>query len=121
MTTPTYAEDLARRAKAASRLLAPTIGARKNAWLHHAADALEKRTPEILDANAGDVAAAQTHLSAANIDRLRLTPERVRAAANGLREIAALPDPVGRVLDSSVRPNGLQVQKISVPLGVLLF
>jgi glutamate-5-semialdehyde dehydrogenase len=55
------------------------------------------------------------------VDRLRLTPERLRAAADGLREIAALPDPVGRVLDSKVRPNGLRVQKVSVPLGVIFF
>jgi glutamate-5-semialdehyde dehydrogenase len=58
---------------------------------------------------------------AANIDRLRLTPDRIRAAASGLREIAALTDPVGRVLDSRVRPNGLRIEKISVPLGVILF
>ena len=119
MTAPCYAEDLARRAEAASRLLAPIIGARKNAWLMHAADALEKRATEILAANAKDIAVAQASLSAANIDRLRLTPERIRAAANGLRGIVALPDPVGRVLDSSVRPNGLHIHKISVPLGVL--
>jgi glutamate-5-semialdehyde dehydrogenase len=121
MTATSYAEDLARRAKAASRLLAPTIGARKNAWLHHAADALENRQAEILVANAKDIAEAESSLSAANIDRLRLTPERIRAAAKGLREIVALPDPIGRVLDSSVRPNGLHIHKVSVPLGVIFF
>jgi glutamate-5-semialdehyde dehydrogenase len=122
MTWTTYAEDLARRARIASRLLAPTIGERKNRWLLHAAAALEKRAPEILAANAEDVAgAAQAHLSAANIDRLRLNSDRIGAAAKGLREIAVLADPVGRVLDSSVRPNGLHVHKVSVPLGVILF
>src|SRR5207244_10209463 len=55
------------------------------------------------------------------LDRLKLTPERLRAAADGVREVAALPDPVGRVLDSSARPNGLQVLKVSVPLGVIFF
>ena len=60
-------------------------------------------------------------LTGAQIDRLRLTPDRIQAAAAGLREVAALPEPVGRVLDSSVRPNGLQVLKVGVPLGVILF
>jgi glutamate-5-semialdehyde dehydrogenase len=122
MNWTTYSEDLARRARAASRLLAPTLGERKNRWLAHAADALIKRTSEILNANANDVnGATQANLSAANIDRLRLTPERIREAAAGLHDIAALPDPVGRVLDSNVRPNGLHVHKVSVPLGVIFF
>ena len=117
-----YCEDLGRRARAASRLLATATGAQKNRWLAAAALALEKRAAEILAANAGDVAAAgKAELTPAQIDRLRLTPERLRAAATGLREVAALPDPVGRVLDSSVRPNGLQVHKVSVPLGVIFF
>jgi glutamate-5-semialdehyde dehydrogenase len=116
------AEDLARRARCAGRLLAPILGERKNRWLLHAAEALEKRASEILDANANDVnAATRTNLSAANIDRLRLTPQRVREAAGGLREIAALPDPVGRILEGNVRPNGLRVHKVSVPLGVIFF
>src|SRR5262249_22525832 len=122
MTWKAYAEDLASRARSAARILALTISERKNRLLLHAADALEKRTPEVLNANTNDVnAARQANLTSANIDRLRLTPDRVRAAATGLRVIAALPDPVGRVLERSVRPNGLQIQKISVPLGVILF
>jgi glutamate-5-semialdehyde dehydrogenase len=121
MNSLSYAEALARRARDASRLLGTIIGARKNAWLHHAASSLEKRAEEVLAANANDVAAAETHLSAANLDRLRLTPERIRAAAHGLREIVALPDPIGRVLDSNVRPNGLHIHKVSVPLGVIFF
>lgn len=122
MDLPAYCEDLARRARQASRLLAAAPGARKNGWLGAAADGLEKRTPEILAANARDVAsAAEAGLAAAQIDRLRLTPERVRAAAAGLREIAALPDPVGRVLGSNVRPNGLHIHKVAVPLGVIFF
>ena len=122
MNLTTYAEDLARRARAASRLLANIGTDRKNRWLLYAADALESRTSEILDANAQDVhAATQANLSQANIDRLRLTPARVRDAADGLRGIAALPDPVGRVLESRIRPNGLHIQKIRVPLGVIFF
>jgi glutamate-5-semialdehyde dehydrogenase len=122
MNVPSYCEDLARRARAASRLLATAAGEQKNRWLAWAAQALAIRMPEILEANGRDVAAAaQFGLNAAQVDRLRLTPERLEAAAQGLRAIAALPDPVGKVLDSSVRPNGLQVLKVGVPLGVIFF
>jgi glutamate-5-semialdehyde dehydrogenase len=118
----TYCEDLGRRARAAARLLATASGAAKNRWLSASAAALTKRTDEILPANARDVAAAQENgLSSAQVDRLRLTPVRLQAAADGLREVAALADPVGRVLDSSVRPNGLHVHKVGVPLGVIFF
>ncbi|MSQ96448.1 MAG: glutamate-5-semialdehyde dehydrogenase [Gemmataceae bacterium] len=120
MNWTSYTEDLARRARAASRILATADTARKNRWLLHAAHALGNRNQEILDSNSQDLAAA-TNLSQANIDRLRLTPDRIAAAAQGLREIAALPDPVDRTLDSRVRPNGLKIQKISVPLGVIFF
>jgi glutamate-5-semialdehyde dehydrogenase len=122
MDLSSYCDDLARRARAASRLLATSTGNRKNRWLHLSADNLEKRSAEIVHANGKDIAAAgDAGLTAAQVDRLRLTPERIRAAANGLREIAALPDPVGRVLDSTVRPNGLHVHKVAVPLGVIFF
>jgi glutamate-5-semialdehyde dehydrogenase len=117
-----YCQELGRRARAAARLLATATGARKNDWLRRAAQALETQTAPLLEANARDVAAARAAaLMAAQIDRLRLTPERLRAAAQGLRECAVLPDPVGRVLDSSVRPNGLHVHKVGVPLGVIFF
>jgi len=122
MDLSTYCEDLGRRARAAARLLSTVHGDRKNRWLVLSAQEMEGRAADILAANARDVAAASEHgLSAAQIDRLRLTPERIRAAAAGLREIAALPDPVGRVLDSNMRPNGLQVYKVGVPLGVIFF
>jgi glutamate-5-semialdehyde dehydrogenase len=122
MDFPAYSDELGRQARAAARVLATAPGARKNAWLREAAAALEKRCGEILDANARDLAGAeQAGLTSAQLDRLRLTPDRVRAAAAGLREVAALPDPIGRVLDSSVRPNGLEVHKVSVPLGVIFF
>jgi glutamate-5-semialdehyde dehydrogenase len=122
MDLPLYCDDLARRARTAARTLATAIGQRKNDWLRQAATALEARSGEILEANARDVAAAKTfELTPAQVDRLRLTPDRIRAAAVGMREVAALPDPVGRVLDSNVRPNGLLVEKIGVPLGVIFF
>jgi glutamate-5-semialdehyde dehydrogenase len=80
------------------------------------------RADEILHANSQDLdLAPQFGLSSAQIDRLRLTPEGLHVAAAGLGEIAALPDPVGRVLDSSIRPNGLHIHKVGVPLGVILF
>ncbi|MBI2806772.1 MAG: glutamate-5-semialdehyde dehydrogenase [Planctomycetes bacterium] len=117
-----YSDDLALRARDAARLLANADTERKDRWLLHAAGALEKRAAEVLAENAKDVAsAAQAGLSAANIDRLRLTPRRISDAAAGLRAIAALPDPVGRVLDRRERPNGLRIQKLSVPLGVIFF
>jgi glutamate-5-semialdehyde dehydrogenase len=117
-----YCDDLARRAKAAARALAVAPGAKKDAWLRAAADALESRRDEILAANEADLAgAAAAGLTAAQTDRLRLTPARLKAAADGLRDVAALPDPVGQVRSSTVRPNGLEVHKVGCPLGVILF
>ena len=117
-----YCDDLARRARAAARLLATATGARKNRWLTGSASGLVKRSDEILRANARDLDMAREYgLSPAQVDRLRLTPARLEAAAAGLREVAALPDPIGRVLDSNVRPNGLHVHKVGVPLGVIFF
>jgi glutamate-5-semialdehyde dehydrogenase len=122
MELSAYCEDLGRRARVAARALATTTGDRKNRWLRRAGAALEARADEIRQANARDLASAsEVGLNAAQTDRLRLTPERIAAVAAGLREVAALPDPVGRVLDSSMRPNGLQVYKVGVPLGVLFF
>jgi glutamate-5-semialdehyde dehydrogenase len=117
-----YCLDLARRARAASRQLATASGACKNGWLLGAAEVLEQRYDEVLDANEKDLmAAAELGLSTAQVDRLRLTEDRLRDAVAGLREVAVLPDPVGQVRAGSVRPNGLQVHKVGVPLGVLLF
>jgi glutamate-5-semialdehyde dehydrogenase len=119
---PAYCDDLGRRARAAARLLATATGARKDRWLTNSAAALEKRRDEVLRANARDLSGAEENgLTPAQIDRLRLTPARLQAAADGLRQVAALPDPVGRVLDSNVRPNGLHVHKVGVPLGVIFF
>lgn len=117
-----YCVDVAQRARIAARLLATVDGGRKNDGLRLAAECLEERAEEVLAANAKDLAGADAlGLSAAQIDRLRLTPPRLQDAAAGLREVAALPDPVGQVRSGSVRPNGLTVHKVGVPLGVLLF
>jgi glutamate-5-semialdehyde dehydrogenase len=117
-----YCEDLARRARAASRTLATVPTIRKNEWLERTAKALGSRTAEILRANERDLSAARSSgLPSALIDRLKLSPDRLAAAAAGLREIATLPDPIGQVLHTSVRPNGLKVQKVGVPLGVIFF
>jgi glutamate-5-semialdehyde dehydrogenase len=114
--------DMARRAKVASQLLASVRTAEKNRWLLAASSALEARTAEVLEANAQDVAAAPGYgLNAAAIDRLKLTPARIRSAADGLRQVAALPDPVGEVRAGGIRPNGLHVLKVGVPLGVVFF
>ncbi|MGZ6696683.1 MAG: glutamate-5-semialdehyde dehydrogenase, partial [Solirubrobacteraceae bacterium] len=90
------------------------------AALHAIADALEARTPEILEANARDMDAGHANgLSAALLDRLALDAGRIRAMADGVRAIAALPDPVGEVIDGRRLPNGLDVRKTRVPLGVI--
>jgi glutamate-5-semialdehyde dehydrogenase len=117
-----YCADLGRRARAAARALATAPSARKDRWLAEAAAALGGRRDEILAANARDVAGArEAGLGAAALDRLRLTPDRLQSAAEGLREVAALPDPVGQVREVRVRPNGLEVRKVGVPLGVIFF
>ena len=112
--------ELGRRAKAASRLLATASTAHKDAALLAAADALVGATAEILAANAVDVARAEGEgVSPTVVDRLRLDERRVASMASGLRQVASLPDPVGEVLDGWVRPNGLRVSRVRVPLGVV--
>src|SRR5712671_961971 len=110
---------LARQAKAAARELAKLTTAEKNGCLLAMADALEKNG-RIKEANALDMAAGQSALSSAMLDRLKLDDKRIASMAKGLREVAALPDPVGRVLDERVRPNGLRLRKISTPIGVVV-
>lgn len=113
---------MAERAKAAEAILACAQTDQKNRWLSTAANALESRTSEILAANAKDLAAAHAFgLNSAAIDRLTLTPARISSAAEGMRQVAGLPDPVGEIRECEVRPNGLQVQKVGVPLGVIFF
>jgi glutamate-5-semialdehyde dehydrogenase len=92
----------------------------KNLALLTAAELLVERSAEILDANAQDLAAAAADgMAASAIDRLRLTEARIEGMAAGLRQVAALPDPVGEVLDGTRRPNGLEIQRVRVPLGVV--
>ena len=112
--------DLGRRAKAAARVLATSSTAVKDAALLAAADLLVDRTELILAANDVDVARAGAEgTSAAVIDRLRLTASRIEAMAGGLRQVSGLPDPVGQVIDGWVRPNGLRISQVRVPLGVV--
>jgi glutamate-5-semialdehyde dehydrogenase len=113
---------MAQRARTASTLLAQVSTAKKNEWLRNAANALESRQAELLAANATDVAAAPDFgLDAAAIDRLTLNAKRISAMAEGLRQVAALPDPVHEIREATQRPNGLQVLKVGVPLGVVFF
>jgi glutamate-5-semialdehyde dehydrogenase len=113
---------LAVRAKGAARQLAAVQGILKNRWLELAARRLNERRSDIRVANEKDLARApQLGLTSAQVDRLRLTDDRIRSAANGLVEISRLPDPIGRVLSGETRPNGLRIHKVGVPLGVLLF
>jgi glutamate-5-semialdehyde dehydrogenase len=112
--------DLCVAAKQAARTLARLDSATRDAGLEAIAAALEARVDDIVEANAADMKAGQdAQLSAALLDRLRLTPERVAAMARGVREIAALRDPVGEVLEGFRLPNGLDVRKVRVPLGVV--
>lgn len=112
--------ELADRAKAAARRMAIVQGGAKNAWLKRSAQALVERAAEVIEANARDIAAAPGFgLSAAAIDRLTLNPKRIDEMAKGLLEVAALADPIGEVIASSRRPNGLQVSQVRVPLGVI--
>ncbi|MBI3837121.1 MAG: glutamate-5-semialdehyde dehydrogenase [Planctomycetia bacterium] len=117
-----YCLETAQRARGASAELASLASGRKIAWLKRAAELLRSGQSELAEANALDLAAApQFALTAAQIDRLRLAPSAVEAMAVGLEEIAALPEPIGEVIDSSIRPNGLEVLKVRVPLGVMFF
>ena len=112
-------EQMGINAKAAARTLL-TAGELKNKALLAIADALIENTDKIVSANALDLEAARENgTRAALIDRLTLTPARIEGMADGVRQVAALPDPVGKVLDGTVRPNGLKIEKVKVPLGVI--
>lgn len=112
---------LARDAKDASRELGRLTTEERNRALEAMAKALEAVTPELLAANAQDLEVGRgLGLSGAMMDRLTLNPARIAAMAGGVREVAGLPDPVGRVLNERVRPNGLTLRKVSVPIGVVV-
>src|SRR5688572_24668737 len=121
MTLQEQITALAKQARQASRALARLTTAEKNAALHTMADALETSKDTLLKANAQDMeGATKGGLSAAMLDRLRLDEKRILSVAKGLREVAELPDPVGRVLDERTRPNGLRLQKVATPIGVIV-
>jgi len=115
-----YVQQIGRDARAASRQIAKSGTAMKNAALEAIADQIMTAQQNILDANAQDMTAAKNNqLSSALLDRLELNAERVAAMAEGLRQIARLPDPVGAISDLVYRPSGIQVGKMRVPLGVI--
>ena len=121
MTLTEQMTQLAKQAKAASRELSRLATANKNACLLAMAAALEQNAAAIKDANALDMeVGAKMGLTSAMLDRLKLDDKCIAAMAKGLREVAALPDPVGRVLDERVRPNGLKLRKVSTPIGVVV-
>ena len=117
-----YCQEMAALARRASQQMTQLGGEKKNAWIHRSAELLRTEQGVLLEANALDVAAAeQFALTPAQIDRLRLTPGVIESMAVGLEEVAALPEPIGEIIESSIRPNGLEVQKVRVPLGVVFF
>ena len=112
-------KELLEQAKAAKPRIAALGTEEKNRGLLAMADSLEAHAGEILKANAEDLTQAQGKISDVMLDRLRLTEDRIRAMAQGIRQVAALPDPVGLILDSHTRPDGLKIDKVSVPMGVI--
>ncbi len=122
MTIQEYCNDVASRAKAASLEMMCVTGAQKNAWLERAAKLIQANTDRILAENQKDLDAAPGFgLTPAETDRLLLNPKRLDEIVTALHEIALFPDPVGSVIESTVRPNGIDVQKVRVPLGVVFF
>jgi len=117
-----YCLEMAQRAKRAATELAQVTGGQKLFWLRRSAQLLLERSLAIAEANRLDLSAANDYgLTEAQIDRLRLTPKRIEEMARGMEAVAMLPEPIGEIISSSVRPNGLLVQKVRVPLGVIFF
>ena len=112
-------KELLEQAKAAKPRVAALGTEEKNRGLLAMADSLEAHAGEILKANAEDLTEAQGKISDVMLDRLRLTEGRIQTMAQGIRQVAALPDPVGLILDSHTRPDGLKIDKVSVPMGVI--
>ncbi|GAB6042176.1 glutamate-5-semialdehyde dehydrogenase [Endothiovibrio diazotrophicus] len=120
MDIKAYMTDLGAKARQASRAIGRADTGTKNAALLAMAEAIERDEAKLLEANAKDMAAGrESGLDAALLDRLELNPERVAGMAEGLRQVAALPDPVGAISDLNFRPSGIQVGKMRVPLGVI--
>ena len=121
MTQQGLVEEIVRRARAAGNRTADLPGDVRDGVLHRAADRIEADAAAILEANTRDLEAGRANrLAAALLDRLTLNDARIRTMAQGLREIAALPDPVGEITRMWTRPNGLQVGRMRIPLGVIL-
>jgi glutamate-5-semialdehyde dehydrogenase len=120
MTLSDQITDFGRRARAAARVLARTSAEQKNGGLLAMAEELVNDAPAILAANGRDLDAAKASgLSGAMLDRLALNEKRLAAMADGVREVAALPDPVGEIIRDWTRPNGLRIQKVRVPIGTV--
>ena len=112
-------QEILHNARAAGRDLAAITTGKRNEALLAMADSLLAATPAILAANAQDVAAARESISPVMLDRLTLNEVRVEAMAEGVRQVAALPDPVGRVLEETTHPRGMTIRKVAVPIGVV--
>ncbi|BCL76712.1 gamma-glutamyl phosphate reductase [Jeongeupia sp. HS-3] len=120
MDIKSYMHEVGRQARAASRAMAKANTGAKNAALNAIADAVVRDAADLLAANARDMAQARADgLDAALLDRLQLTDKTIATMAEGLRQIAALPDPIGNMGDFKYRPSGIQVGKMRVPLGVI--
>ena len=111
--------EILKRAKAAKQALLLLSDSDKNAALIAMADALEANADVILAANAAECEAAIGKIAPVMIDRLRLTPERIKGMADGIRDVVALPSPLGRTLAEHTCPNGLEITRVSVPIGVI--
>ena len=111
--------NMLQAAKAAKAQISQLTTQQKNAALEAMADALLANEAQILQANEQDMARASSTISTVMLDRLKLTSQRIAAMAKGIRDVVALPDPVGKVLDEYTRQDGLKIQKISVPIGVI--
>jgi len=113
-------DQLGERSRSASRILATASSGAKDEALVAAAAMLEHRSDELIRANESDLEAAATQgVVGSALDRLKLDPKRIASMSDGLRQVASLPDPVGRIVEGWVRPNGLKVSRVRVPLGVV--
>ena len=112
-------KEMLEQAKAAKSAVAGLSSRQKDDALHAMADSLLSHGEEILEANRLDLEAAESHVSEVMLDRLRLTADRIAGMAQGIREVAPLPDPVGLTLERHTRSDGLKIEKVSVPMGVI--
>ncbi|MBQ6539862.1 MAG: gamma-glutamyl-phosphate reductase, partial [Oscillospiraceae bacterium] len=111
--------EILKLAKAASPSLMAAGETKRNSAINNMADMIVRDTEMILCANSMDLTAAEGILSPSMMDRLRLTPGRIAGMADAMRQVAKLPDPLGQVLEKGTRPNGLEISKVTVPLGLV--